>query len=139
MKELESRIRNIQAKQYGSDKNSSPLKPIERVLYGLKLIGMPGHSLLKMAQLTTTSVYKNYLYADISEHSRIYVELVDEVVPAKESHRKTSHDGNKDETNEEESVEAEEVEHEKTAEKKVFIFMVCDSDAKNYSDMVDLI
>lgn len=128
LKELEVRIRGIQAKKYGSDKRAPVLKPIERVLYGMKLIDMPGYSLLKMAQLFPTSVYKNYLYADINDSSRIYVELVEEEVE-------------KSTTMPVGEFPEEPASSPRTTavEKKVFIFMVCDREGSNFSGLLRLI
>ena len=152
--ELEARIRNIQAKKYGSDKRASPLRPIERVLYGMKLHGTPGYGLLRMIQTYPTSVYKKYLYADITDYSRIYVEIVETeakhgekrkdikpnpVVRQKDS-SSDSEDGGKSSLPAEEEVEEEVSSPEEEAlEKKVFIFMVCDRHVRNYSNMLSLI
>jgi hypothetical protein len=120
LRELEARIKRIQATPHGSDKKSRVLKPIDRVLYGLQLIGMPGHGLLKMVQLVSTSVYKSYLYADISDHARVYVEVV----------------GNQEGESEKPPAEDQ---NPLPAEDKVFIFMVCDRNAQNLQDMLRLI
>jgi hypothetical protein len=159
--ELETRVRNIQAKKYSSDKSASPFRPIERVLYGMKLSGTPGYGLLKLVQMYPTSVYKKYLYADISDHARIYVEVVDddtnemstsEGKRGKQQTNKSNPAGRKkdspggskgggksllpSEDELEEEVFSPETE---PVEKKVFIFMVCDRHVRNYSNMLSLI
>uniref|UniRef100_A0A6C0CFY0 Uncharacterized protein n=1 Tax=viral metagenome TaxID=1070528 RepID=A0A6C0CFY0_9ZZZZ len=126
--ELGVRIANLQK---GSYRKSGGLKPIERVLYGMKLIETPGYGLLKMIQMMPTSVYKSYLYADINLHSRIYVEIV-------ETDSSNQHENRASPTSEE-SEEAVFSPKSKSLEEKVFIFMVCDRGGKCYNDMVRLI
>lgn len=138
--ELEARIRSIQVKKYSSDRHASPLRPIERVLYGLKLGATPGYGLLKMVQLLPTSVYKNYLYADISDHARLYVEIVEGDMQPQTGSEEEKTAGEKGALLAEEELEEEVFTSEGEAVgKKVFIFMVCDRDVKNYRDMLRLI
>lgn len=77
LKELNIRISLIKGDSSEASKNKKNLVPIERVLYGTQLIGFPGHGILKMAQILPSRVYKPYLAAEISKHSRIYVEVVE--------------------------------------------------------------
>lgn len=72
LEELNSRINLVT----GRNKQEKNLKPVKRALYGMQLIGTPGHHILKLAQIRPTGVYRSYLSAKITEKSRIYVEPV---------------------------------------------------------------